>query len=265
MNTIKLYNNAHYGDIFISRHIITNLTKNGFNINYEHLCNKGILDDIENCSESSAYDNIIDVFDTWIGQDTDKIICSYENHRLLAEKILNKYNITNLTDEDFLPEIFFNNIKNKEIIDVWLNTINATKLVLISNGRVMSGQSLNFSFDNIIDILSNEYRDIHFIMTNPTNLTKKNVTYIGGITNIIPDLLLIAYLSTFCDVIIGRCSGPYVYCKNKKNLMDENKTFISFSYREGEGIWYSKSKAKQIWQPNMYNDEIIIKTISENI
>lgn len=265
MKTIKLFNFAHYGDIFISRNIIINLIKNGYNVNYEHHCNKGILEDIEGCSESSTYNNVVGVFDTWVGQENDSITCSYENHRLLAEKILNHCGIFNLDDEDFLPEIYIDNINNKKIIDDWLLTLEFKKIVIVSNGNTLSGQSHNFSFDDIIDQLSNEYADIHFVMTNNTSISKKNVTYIGNITNIIPDLLLISYLSTLSHVIIGRCSGPYIYCRNKQNLLNSDKTFICFSHKEGEGVWYEKSKAKQVWQPNMGDREIIINTIKENL
>jgi hypothetical protein len=43
------------------------------------------------------------------------------------------------------------------------------------------------------------------------------------------DVMAISYLSTFCDVIVGRCSGAQMVCETKENWMNPNKTLLSFT------------------------------------
>jgi hypothetical protein len=43
------------------------------------------------------------------------------------------------------------------------------------------------------------------------------------------DLNEISYLSTKCNVIIGRASGPFTFAINRQNIEDPNKILLSFS------------------------------------
>ena len=40
----------------------------------------------------------------------------------------------------------------------------------------------------------------------------------------------ISFLSTICEVIVGRCSGAQMVCETKANWMDPNKTLVSFTH-----------------------------------
>ena len=75
------------------------------------------------------------------------------------------------------------------------------------------------------------------------------------------DLNEISYLSTFCDVIIGKESGPFAFCTIKDNLMNENKTFINFCDRN-DWVWFPYGNCKYKWSNN-YNSmyDIIKKNI----
>ena len=70
-------------------------------------------------------------------------------------------------------------------------------------------------------------------------------------------MLYISFISTKCDIIIGRASGPFCYCHVKENLLDKNKTFISLTHNEIEGVWFKESNAKQIWTNNYDNNHIV--------
>ena len=91
------------------------------------------------------------------------------------------------------------------------------------------------------------------ILTNSTNIINTS-----SITKIQPDLLQISLISSFCDIIVGRASGPYCFTHTKENLLNPNKTYISFSNNVNEGVWYKNTKATQKWSPdfnieNMYS------------
>jgi len=77
------------------------------------------------------------------------------------------------------------------------------------------------------------------------------------------DLNEISYLSTFCDVIIGRGSGPYCFSHVKKNIFNENKTYISVCSDKNNGVIY-QGKATNIWSNN-YNQNEIIKLIKKEL
>ena len=141
---------------------------------------------------------------------------------------------------------------------------NYRKTVLISNGFVHSSQSQNFNFENIINHLSNEYNDILFFITENINTNNPNVVFTGDLTNILPDLLHISYISTKSDVIIGRASGPFCFSQIKENLLDINKTFICFSYRYHDGKYYDNQKSKFLWSGDFSFDNII-NTIKTNL
>jgi hypothetical protein len=265
-NHINLYNFYHYGDIFYSRTIINPLVKNGFIVNFYHNLNFGILEDIENCNEFPGYQTPNNSINTWLGQSglLDENGCSFVAHKNLAKKILETYDIKNLSEEDFLPEIFYDNLSGKESIDNLLSILNKRKLVLICNGDVGSGQSDNIDFYTLINNLSDKYSEFLFVITTPLNLFKENVVFIGEYTKKLPDLLLIGYLSKFCDIIIGRASGPVCYTHTKENLMNPNKTYISFTVREHEGKWYCRSKANQVWS-NSTDTNNLINIISNEL
>jgi hypothetical protein len=52
------------------------------------------------------------------------------------------------------------------------------------------------------------------------------------------DLNEISYLSTFCDIIVGRNSGPFCFASTKNNLKDPNKTFYAFGNKETDCFVY---------------------------
>jgi hypothetical protein len=112
--------------------------------------------------------------------------------------------------------------------------------------------------------LANNNPSSLFLTTTPINHNHPNIIDTSLLTNTNPDLLQISLISTFCDIIVGRASGPYCYTHTKENLLNPNKTYISFSNNPNEGVWYKNSKAKQIWRPDFNLNNIFI-TINNEI
>jgi uncharacterized protein YukE len=202
---------------------------------------------------------------TWIGQQQSKYLSSgcnlNANYNIFCD-IYEQLNIEINQIEYYIPSVDFQKVQTLNI-DNFINQ--NKKYILICNNNVHSGQSENFNFDPFIDYLSTVYPDLMFIISNNTNLNKNNVfnfSNIGGITN---NLLEISYISTKCDVIIGRASGPYCFTHIKENIKNPNKNFIGFSYGEAESKWVSDNncQAKQYWSNNF--DELSIKNFINNI
>jgi len=256
MKRISLYNEYHNGDIFYSRVLVQNLSK-FFEIDYYHKNNVGQFEDLHNINEFpisrlDELDSETPRFNTWVGQQNAKFLkdtlCSFYTNKKILNEFFKKEEFKILNDLELLPVILYENLPNIEIIKTKLNQYNQyNKKILICNNRVLSGQSSNFDFDLLLQNLVTKYKNFLFVFTNPTKLKGQNILYIKNLTEVEFDLLYISYISTNCDLIIGRASGPYCYTHVKENLMDRDKKFISICNNELEGVWYKESLAKQIW------------------
>jgi hypothetical protein len=158
---------------------------------------------------------------------------------------------------------FTQSIKSdKEVFDTYKS--NFEKIILISNGDVYSGQSYNFDFTEIIKKLSINNKNILFLTCQAIPTDYENILCTSNITEIIPDLLQISYISTHCSAIVGRASGPFCFAHTKDNLTDVNKTFISFGNNMNECIFYNRQKSKSIWSNN-YDFQNVLDMIQNNI
>jgi hypothetical protein len=271
-STIELYNHHNNGDVFYSRVLVNSLIDD-YNIIFYHNLNVQLFSDLNEVTEIYGIPNHMTqkntdidnkVINTWIGQQDLKYLispnpgCNFNNYFELVKDILTRLNLPIKEKWEHLPTIRFTNIPNyKDILNQMLILKeNYKKILLISNGNVHSGQSSNFDMSNLILTLSENNQDCLFLITHNINHNKSNIIYVNEITKIIPDLLQIGFISTYCDIIIGRASGPYCFTHIKENLMDKNKTFISFTNNHTEGKWFLESKSKQIWTDDYTNNNL---------
>ena len=97
----------------------------------------------------------------------------------------------------------------------------------------------------------NRFKDCAFYFTAPltSELYKiENTFYTRDIINYDGcDLNENSYLSTKCDIIIGRASGPHAFAGVYDNFMDENKIIYSITRNKYEGIWFSEGNHQYEW------------------
>lgn len=280
---INLYNHFHNGDIFFSR-MIVNLLKSKFQIRFYHNLTPPLFQDMVDVEEIhgippefQTHDHFLtstnfNAVNTWLGQGsmryTNRINagCSFENHMELTKEICSHFDISVNEIEEYLPTVEFQNLPNFEKVNNDMSEYKRKfrKIVLISNGDVHSMQSHNFDFSPIINHLCEQFPDVLFICTKSIDSINPNMINVESITQILPDLLYISQISTFCDVIIGRASGPYCFSQIKENLLNHNKTFIAFSFNINEGKFYSNSKSKFVWSNN-FDPNSILTIIKQNL
>jgi hypothetical protein len=84
---------------------------------------------------------------------------------------------------------------------------------------------------NTIQDLAKQFPNVTFICTNKFALEATNIAFTEDIIKNTEgiDLQEISYLSRHCDIIVGKNSGPYVFCETYENYMDNSKAFISFN------------------------------------
>jgi hypothetical protein len=144
--------------------------------------------------------------------------------------IINKHCSTNLKLKEavhYLPTIDYDQF-DVEKIDKFIS-IDSNKKILLCNGPTLTGQSFAEDFSDILPDICNLHPDKTFICTKSFNTNIPNLKFTNDIIGIQgSDLNEIGYLSRYCDLIIGKHSGPFMFTLTKENLLDSGKTFLSF-------------------------------------
>lgn len=280
---VVFYNMCGNGDLHYTREFIKDIISQmpGNEFYYSHRKDEKVLFDLKlNQPEEKKdilnrilyFNNITTLVEngvlfihTWIGQIFMKYYniknCSlYSNYELYKDiyKILN-LNIKNI--EYYIPSIDYSQLNLEKIDEV---TKNDRKKILICNGNILSGQSHNFEFNPIIERLYVDHKDVDFFLTDDSKgrIISDNIFYTNDFkVDDKSDLNEISYLSTKCDIIVGRASGAYCFTHVKENLSNPNKKFISFCHNKYEGIWFESVSCKNIWS-NDYNEDNIYYKIN---
>lgn len=136
------------------------------------------------------------------------------------------------------------------------------KRVLIANGPVGSSQCTDFSlFENSRTLCKNN-KDVAFIFTHKEGDHKLNNQYFIDDHLARPNLNEIDYFSSYCEILVGRRSGPSEFFHNYQNLHDESKALISFT--NTKEVFYDKGKIKLDWT-NDFSPESIESIITKYI
>lgn len=198
------------------------------------------------CTLNTLHDlfrsNLKEWFAHDMGSDVDAFLPTYEKSRLDTRSI------------DDLTERVFGN---------WPDGTRQWRThVLLCNGQPMSGQT-NMPpghFEQAMQAVIDAHPSALFIVTNPEmrQFFGNNVIFSCDITDVEGcDLPEIAVLSSHCDVIVGRGSGPYSFSLTRANLTDPSKTFVCFTDDERVARWVYMSdavKAAIVWS-NRYGVE----------
>ena len=267
---VAYFNLAHYGDLHYSREFVKFFSsKLDVPSSYTHYKCHSVLQDIPNMRHYSSLpiniknpNNIglllVDdclLFGTWIGQEGSKWIqedgCTLKNNYKIYKQHAKTLDIDFPTEESFIPTINY----EKYRIDT-IPKIDKDRNILICNGDVLSGQSRNFDMDMIVVALATKHPLCRFYVTKPITVSLPNILDVNVMidSNGPSNLNEISYISLFCDIIVGRGSGPFCFTHVKENLLNKNKTYIVVCNTEREGHWvsmkdYTQDGAKQVWLP----------------
>jgi|SRR5579859_1136016 len=289
-------NYYHNGDIHVSRSFIRQIIHNINKVNptiqfaYGHRNNPKLLSDISNLGFDSTALSIVnnDHIGLYKINDTTYINTWYAQQH---HKYMNRYGITfdclydifdDVCKTHFgfaLSEIEPNPVKWFPTIDFSKFEISAAKqrldlckepLVLVCNGPALSGQAENFSMLPAVCNLAKKYQGIVFVLTNhEPNFNPSQYGNIFYSSDIIKkngfDLNENAFISTYCDLIVGRASGAYTFSFIQDNLFAKPKTFLCFSNLippKENTFWLSEKFRDQV----QYTSKIIVSDVkSSNI
>jgi len=264
MKSICFFCHFHNGDIYHIKEFLKDISSQLKTKYYIVHGNSPLLThdlDIEHLNISSVsllegkhYTKFIDTenclyVNTWIGgyfspDNEYNMECSLRGfHRmffLICNSINDRYG-TNLklkNAEYYFPSIDYSKF-NCEFIDKFLIKDKNDK-VLICNGPSLSGQSrYNLDMSEIIEPLSQECPDKTFILTKKFETNCSNIKFTDDIINSKScDLNEISYISKFCNLIVGRNSGPFCFTITKENINDESKKFLGFGEKVTDSFPY---------------------------
>lgn len=143
--------------------------------------------------------------------------------------------------------------------------------VFISDGPVRSRQTDNFAFTPIVRALAERFPAADFYLTSAPapggdDLARPNVhrtrDLIGASGG---DLNENSFLSLFCDLIVGRESGPFEFCKVRENYLDPAKTFICFTRNRLGAFWHTGPiPARCVWSAAT-DPTVVERVIAEEV
>jgi hypothetical protein len=157
--------------------------------------------------------------------------------------------------EFYLPSIDFSKF-NVATIDEYLESNKDKGKILICNGAPKSGQSFSNNMSEFITSVAKNYPNVDFICTEKFESSAWNVLFTDDIIRDTEveelrapwedrevnfcDLQEISYLSENVDAIVGKNSGPFVFCETKNNYMNPKKKFLSYNVSWGEAFHTGK-------------------------
>lgn len=254
MNKIIFFNHFHKGDLHTHKEFIRHIQSELPNVEFEYMHNNAekltaelnipLVDSPNELNNKEPFymDEDALYINSWVGCNWD-VFCKHGGINMLTlyeqwEGIVAQINDVFDTDiklreekESYLPKINYNALSITGV-DQYINSTVGARKILICNNVPQSNQSFGSDMREHILPFAEMYPDTHFICTNKFDTDgHSNIKFTADIIGPVEDgdLQEISYLSTYCDVIVGKNSGPFVFCETYDNYMDETKTFVSFN------------------------------------
>lgn len=283
MNKIVFYNVHQNGDMALNRGIVAWIANNlpsHYEIEYQTAKNTNAVsfhDRVKVTPVGSPVDNDNSVMvNLWIatspsfvasGNPINYINKSSYYHCCEVVDYLNKaYGLSiplPQSEVDVLPRSNANP-KQKHNADTLLSKLSQyDKKVLVCNGDTHSQQSPNFSLSDYIKSLVQNKPNVAFIYTADFLNPLSNEFFVNDYCSI-PNLNEIDYLSTFCDVLVTRRSGPGEIIQTYENFFDEKKAIVSLFAHNYAQFIFTEGTAKLEWTNN-YAPEAICRLIEKHL
>ena len=291
IDKVIFYNHYGTGDLHASREFVKDIKKyflrenSSCNFYYAHSHSNDILFDL--FTEKVSFSELCDMrkgetlfnstlyINTWIGYAWGKYVlpgvaCTLENYRRMFNDSLGKYGYYALMPiENYIPSVDYEKMDENSftnICDFVFEQHASDDNILISNGNVWSNQAENFDFRPIIEELAHKNINKKFIATEKFQTSTPNIYFTEDIIKKSGcDLNEIGYLASFCSVIIGRSSGPYVFTQQSNIYKDTNKKILSFTNNKLGAHMVENSIGAKLYWSNDYSFNGVLNKIQRII
>ena len=240
---IRFFNIYHNGDVHMSREFVKDImNKTKIESIYHHANSSKIIEDLNIVHDMSVeqFDNDQLIYmrnndyhiNTWFHSNFGYKYygCSLEALYFNFKQIYDVLKIDLEEIEYYIPKIDYNMFNISQIDDYFNNHL-FEKYIFISNGDVKSNQSDKLNLSEYILKISNRFKNCLFILTEKLNcehIKNDNVIFSSQIigSNGLDDLVENSYLSTKCDILVGRNSGPSTFAVVIENVLTDKKQDI---------------------------------------
>lgn len=289
MKKVVFFNYYHNGDIHVSRgfvrHIIDKVKQIDSSIEffYAHRNAVDLINDIPDLKYDSSALSVIrdDHANPLVQGDNIYINTWYAQQHF---RYMNRYGITmdslysalddscksvwgfSLKDISDDPSIFYPTIDYSKYqigtAKLWLDK-HPEKKIFVANGHAQSGQAHNFTMSILIEEIARRHPDKTFILSNQeSSINLHNVFQSSNIINKNgSDLNENAFITEYCDTIIGRASGVFTFALTQNNVFKRQCKFLVFSN-------LVPKKEGKFWLDELLHDRIQYKanftTTNEN-
>jgi hypothetical protein len=268
-NIVGFYNSYGNGDIFESREFVRDAMKLLPAKNYVYYTGKSsrILMDIPGLGAiSSGVPAVLDSMkpyildkennnlfvNSWIGRDSKYVLsgigCTVEGLHRMWNDILKDFGVelSSSNPLDYITQYNYTQYSGIPQTLVFTGMLKEIKKVFISNGDVHSKQADNFSMIPMIEELAWRFPETLFFVSQKFPTTCENIIDANQFSNseLDSNLVELSFLSTFCDVTIGRNSGAHVFSWVRENCF-RPMTNITFSHQE-TGSHFVRSDIPQL-------------------
>lgn len=271
LKVLGFYNSYGAGDIFESREFVRELMDIFSAEKYIYYTGKSprLLMDIPNLEVSNdflpelsamrpfVYSGDELYINTWIGRDGRYVLpgigCTVEKLYEMYNAILSMLNAPIRLQKPMLSYLtnFNYSVFDIKAIDKYMATPKEPneKFVYISNGNVQSNQAKNFDMSPMIEQLAEYFPEATFFITSPFETDIENIVdanfFAPGLETNLPEL---SYLSTFCDVLIGRNSGAHVFAWTYDNCMrDILNLTLTYRVECSHFVYKTPIAMKRVW------------------
>jgi len=162
---------------------------------------------------------------------------TYQKQSCFPILVLNFNNIFNClkmeeiqSPKNFLPTVDYSKYQSddvKEFMDGLKKRFK--KIVLVCNEEIQKTPIVeNFNINQTVDEHVRNNKDTAFIFTNSNFPPDSNVFFTDSILKKKPkpDVIYMGLIAEYCDIIIGRCSGPMTCTLTKNNLVDNPRQYL---------------------------------------
>ena len=263
---ITLYNMFHNGDLHISREFLKMLRKAmpRYRYSYAHRCKHSVFCDMPWLAKSEEHmddrQNYLPYYygrdgktlyiNTWVARCRSNRYSANFAMRSAIIRVFNKFRDDILElglpfkigfVEDCLPRIDYSYCRYGKNVMLFVKECGDKRIILVANGDAMSGQANNFDMCWAVRELADEHEDCVFVMTHRTEVAGHNIFYTDEIiqAGAEGDLCEISLLSRYCDVLVGRNSGPSCFWCVYPNWIDEHKHIIHFVNDTRDDFWHN--------------------------
>ena len=244
---ICFYNEGHIGDLLLNLPFIKLLIdKYPENEYYQYRYGAGttfhdsLIKGVGGLSYTEKMDGDINIptwmcnkeYAEWVAADDYPLVDHFSVQEFYWEKIYKKHKF----DVDIPADLGINYnflLDSQSIISIGEYAVTEKKKVLIFNQKARSGQADNQDYKSYLVRIANIFDQCDFLYTNEEDIDSKlildnNLIHTPTIFgNHDCDIIHNSYLSLYCDIIIGRANGPFMYAAmHNNNILNKDKVII---------------------------------------